>query len=250
MNDKKLNYAFWGTLIGAVVLFVAMLLVWKFRFYDQTVAQLNTTNTDLQTAQTEAGKLGARQKAALLAEQRLGYAQGELDYFRTRYRSLPLDLTEAPGNGPRYQTFVRYLNEYSSGFGLQARAQLIRAADESGVLIDTNIKVDAPPQNPEDVTSPPSGFLKPQTAPLDVSITGTFDALLRFFQIINHSEILMVVGNVKLEGVSPEIKATFTITPYLMASGPSATVAAIAGAAPAAGAEGSEGTNPEGTTKP
>lgn len=246
MNDQKLKFATIGTLIGAFVLIVAMVLVWKFRFYDQRVADLNQANADFATAQTDAGKLEGAQKSALLAAQRLELANGELAYFRTRYRSLPLDLTNP---GATEASFVRYLNEYSSGFGLRARTQLIRAADESGVVINTDIKVDAPPQNPEDVQSPPSGFLKPQTAPLDVTITGSFDSLLRFFQIINRSEILMAVGNVKLEGTSPEIKATFTLTPYLLVSGPSANVSPIAGLgaapAPAAGAE-NPGGGPQG----
>ena len=247
MNEQKLRFAILGTLIGTFVLIVAMVLVWKFKFYDQAVQQLNTATTATQTAQTTAGGLAKAQKEALLAQQKLGLAQGELDYFRTRYRSLPFDLTGGPASPATFVTFKRYLNEYSSDFGLQARAQLIRAADESGVLINTNIKVDAPPQNPEDVQSPPSTFLKPQTAPLDVSITGQLGDILRFFQIINRSEILMVVGNVKLEGASPTIKASFTITPYLLASGPSVAVKpVIAGAAPAAGAPGAEGGNPEG----
>lgn len=241
MNDQKLKYATIGTLVGAFVLIVAMILVWKFKFYDQVLADLDKSDKALVAAQGTAKDLDKAQKAALLARQRLDLAKGELSYFRTRYRSLPLDLTN---EGAREVTFRRQLNEYSLGFGLQARNQLIRAADESGVVINTNIKVDAPPQVPENVVSPPSGFFKPQTAPLAVSITGTFDSLLRFFQIINRSEILMVVGNVKLEGASPAIKATFTITPYLLASGTSAQQSAIGGAAPAAA--NAEGGSPEG----
>ena len=247
MNDQKLKFATIGTIIGAFVVIVAMVLVWKFRFYDPVVTGVRTANEAYDTAKISADKLAPAQKAALLAQQRLGYANGELQYFRTRYRSLPLDLAAVPGDGPRYASWTRYLNEYSQEFGLRAREQLIRAADESGVVIGSNIKVDAPPQNPEEIVAPPSGFLKPEAAPLAVEITGTFDSIVRFFQIINRSEILMVVGNVKLEGTSPEIKATFTLTQYLLVSGPSATVAPIAGASGAAAAPGAEGaTNPEG----
>ena len=144
MNEKKLRLAWIGTLVGAFVLIVAMVLVWKFRFYDNTVSQLNTTNTNYDTKKANADKLAPTLKSALLAQQRLALAQGELDYFRTRYRSLPFDLTETPisGQGPRNATWTRYLNEYASGFGLEARRQLIRAADESGVQIKTNVKVD------------------------------------------------------------------------------------------------------------
>ena len=251
MNDQKLRLATIGTLIGAFVLIVAMVLVWKFRFYDQKVADLKVANDALQTAQKDAGRLGSAQKAALLADQRLGYANGQLDYFRTRFRSLPLNVTdETPGNGPRVASFQRILNEYSADFGLRARAQILRAYDQSGAsAIDSKITISDPPQNPEDVKAPPSGFLKPETAPLDVTLTGSFDNIVSFLQIINRSEILMSVGNLKLEGTSPTIKATFTLTPYLLVSGPSATQGTIAGlggaaAAPAAagGEEGGPGT--------
>ena len=257
MNEKKLKLATIGTIVGAFVLVIAMVLVWKFRFYDVVVSELDDTNSQFDTQKATADKLEASLKAALLSQQRLALAQGELAYFRTRYRSLPFDLTTSPtvGQGPLNATFVRYLNEYASGFGLNARAQLLRAADESGVQIATEIKVEAPPQNPEQVALPQSGFLKPQGGPLNVTITGTLPSILNFFQIINRSEILMVVGTVKMEGLSPAIKATFTITPYLLASGESATpeasVAAIPGinevftgaatAAPAGGAPGEGG---------
>ena len=255
MNEKKLKIAWIGTLIGAFVLIVAMVLVWKFKFYDPLVSELGTTAGEYDTEKAKAGKLAGALKGALLAQQRLELANGELDYFRTRYRSLPMDLTESPiiGQGPRNATWRRYLNEYASGFGLEARRQLLRAAYESGVQLDTNIKVAAPPQNPEEVVAPPSGFLKPETETLGASVTGTFGSILNFFQIINKSEILMVVGNVKMEGESPAIKATFSITPYLLVSGPSATVGPIAGidaarpgAAPAAAAGAEGATNPEG----
>ena len=229
MNEKKLRMAWIGTLIGAFVLIVAMVLVWKFRFYDQVVSQLASTKSAYTGAKGTADKLAPTLKLALLAEQRLDLSSGELQYFRTRYRSLPFDLTEGPisGQGPRRATFVRYLLEYSQNFGIEARRQLIRAADESGVQINTNIKVDAPPQNPEDIISPNSGFLKPQNEPLGVTVTGTLPSILNFFQIINRSEILMTVGTVKIEGVSPNITASFNITPYLLVSGPSAKVGPI-----------------------
>ncbi len=252
MNEKKLRIAWIGTLVGAFVLIVAMVLVWKFKFYDPLVSELGTTSDNYTKEKAQADKLPVALTGALLAQQRLGLASGELQYFRARYRSLPMDLTESPivGQGPRNATFYRYLDEYASGFGLAAREQLIRAADESGVQINTDIKVQAPPQNPEDIVAPPSGLLKPQTETLGVTITGTFGSILEFFQIINKSEILMTIGNVKMEGTSPAIKATFTITPYLLVSGNSATQAVIPGidaarpgaapAAPPAGAEGAD----------
>ena len=280
MNEKKLKIAFIGTLVGAFVLIVAMVLVWKFRFYDPLLSDLDRTTTEFNTQDALAKKLDASLKGALLAEQRLDLAAGELDYFRTRFRSLPMDLTESPviGQGPRNATFVRYLEEYSTGFGVAAVRQLKRAADESGVVINSKIAVQKPPQNPEEVTAPTSGLLKPATEALAVTVTGSFDNVLRFFQIINTSEILMVIGNVKLDsdqpgngangasgatdvgtapatgGAAPTIRSTraaitasFTITPYLLVSGASRQQAAIPGIENArAGATAAAATTPAG----
>lgn len=263
MNEKKLRIAWIGTIVAAFVLIVAMVLVWKFKFYDPLLSELETTGVEFGKQETQAKKLDGALKGALLAQQRLDLASGELDYFRTRYRSLPMDLTESTvvGQGPRNATWRRYLNEYASDFGLAARSQLIRAADESGVQIATNIKVQAPPQNPEEVVAPPSGLLKPETEALGVTVTGTFDSILEFFKIINKSEILMVIGNVKLDEPSPNIKATFTVTPYLLVSGASAQVAVIPGieaaqpgaapaAPPAGGEENADGGLPGGAGTP
>ena len=117
MNEKKLRMAWIGTLVGAFVLIVAMVLVWKFRFYDDVVSQLASTETKYTTEKGNADKLAPTLKATLLAQQRLLLAKGELDYFRTRYRSLPIDLTQSAisGQGPRNATYTRYLNEYASG---------------------------------------------------------------------------------------------------------------------------------------
>ena len=55
----------------------------------------------------------------------------------------------------------------------------------------------------------------------------------------------MVVGNVKLEGNSPSVKASFKLTPYLLASGKGAKLTATGGAAPAA-QPGEPGADPAG----
>jgi hypothetical protein len=168
------------------------------------------------------------------ARQKLQLAKDQVGYFRSRFRSLPFDLRD---QGTRDATYVRYLNEYFAEYGLAIRRQLLRAADETGVTIDTKIAVNAPPQVPGDVVSPPSGFLKPlQSGEMAVTAKGTLPNILAFMERVNRAETLISVGNVKLEGTSPDITATFPLTPYLVASGPSAQLPA--GAAPAAAEEG------------
>jgi hypothetical protein len=221
-------------------LIVAMIVVWKLKFYDDVTQQLTTTQASYEAAKTTGATLDTELKAASIAKANLVLAQDELDYFRRRFRSLNFDLTATPGEGPRNRTWLGYMNEYFSDYGLEMRRQLVRAADETGVVLDTSLKVDAPPQVPENVVAPPSGFLKPVTGgSLTVTVAGDLGSILRFLERVNRSPILMTVGAIKLEGASPAIKATFTITPYLVGTGPSIQLPA---AAPAAAA-----TNPDGS---
>jgi len=259
------NYA-----VGAIALVLAIIisLVWKLRFYDAVSAELTTTQTAYETASTNAKKLEASLTAQRVAELNKDLAQQQVAAFRQRFRSLNYDLNSSAG--AREGTFRRVLNEYYTDYGIELRRQLIQAADESGVIIQTAIKVQTPPQNPEDVVAPPTGFIKPLDGggTMAVTLTGTLPNILRFFERINQSEILMTVGSgssaatgtgtgagsstsggggggggigFKLENASPTIKATFTLTPYLLASGPDAALPGGGGAAPAAKGAGGPG---------
>jgi hypothetical protein len=146
-----------------------------------------------------------------------------------------------------------WMNEYHYQFGPALQLELKRAEAASQVsLTMPAIKVDDPPQTPEAVKAPNNGFLKPLSATnngtLALTVSGTFQNILRFLEEINHSNILMVVGNIKLEGYSPTIKASFPVTPYLVASGPGAKLSASA--APAAEGAAGEGTPPGAPTPP
>lgn len=242
MREKQLNLRILIARILTIVIMVGGLVFWKFKKYDEVNARINTANAALTTAETDAGKLYTTLQAKTLESQKLALSRAQVAYFRKRYRNLEFNLS---GPGPTEATWVRLLNEYFADYGLELRRQLIQAADEAGVVITTSAKVDNPPQIPEQVTVPPSGFIKPVTGgSLAVTTTGGADALLRFFERVNQAEILMGVGNVKLEGTTPNIKASFTITPYLVASGESAVLPAGVSAAPA------EGTTPEGGAQP
>lgn len=235
METKYLR-AIWIAIGVTFALIVATIVVWKLKFYDDVNARLTKAETDYQAAKTTADSLDKELKAEALAKEKLLLAQDQLVYFRSRFRGLNLDLT--PG-GPLNRSWIGYMNEYFSGYGLSLRQQLLRAADETGVVLNTSLKVDAPPQMPENVTAPPSGFLKPIAGAggtLNVDVTGDMDSILRFLERINRSPILMTVGAIKMEGASPEIKATFTVTPYLVAKGPAVKLQAPPAAAPAEGA--------------
>ncbi|PQV64907.1 hypothetical protein B1R32_103174 [Abditibacterium utsteinense] len=227
-------------------LIVAMIVVWKLKFYDDVTAQITTAQTAYDAAKTTGATLDRELKAAAISKENLVLANDQISYFRQRFRSLRFDLRPTPGDGPRNRTWLGYMNEYFSDYGLAMRRQLISAANESGVVLNTSLKVDAPPQVPENIIAPPSGFLKPvMGGVLTVDVTGTLPDILRFLERANRSPILMTVGAIKLEGASPLIKASFTLTPYLVATGPSIELPAVA---PAEGSTGLSGTSLGGTT--
>jgi hypothetical protein len=143
-----------------------------------------------------------------------------------------------------------WMNEYHSdnGFG-PALLRELRSAEADALVglkigSDNKIVVDSPPQLPEEVPQkiPSNGLLKPLSATnngdLTLEVTGAFPNILNFLQRLNRSSILMVVGNIKLEGYQPNLKATFNITPYLIAAGKGVPLTATGGGAPAGGAGG------------
>lgn len=253
MRESALRNRIYAALAIAFLLAIISTLVWKLRFYDAVNAKLASTQTEYQTASATGKKLESTLVAQRIAELNQDLARRQVNVFRARFRSLNFDLT-TPGS--REATFRRYLNEFYTDYGIEVRRQLIQAADESGVIIQTSIKVQTPPQNPEDVVAPPSGFLKPlDGGTIAVTVTGTLPKILKFFERINQSEILMTVGSggspgVRLENASPFIKASFTLTPYLLASGPDAGLpagsVAVSSTAPTSGGPTPGGPTPGG----
>jgi len=250
MSESALRNRNIAVVAIAFLLALIVALVWKLRFFDNVNAQLNTAQSSLVTQSATAKKLEASLTAQRIAEVNRDLAERQVTVFRQRFRSLNYDLNSSPG--AREATFRRVLNEYFTDYGVELRRELIQAADESGVIIATSVKVQTPPQNPEDVVAPPTGFIKPLDGggTMSVTITGTLPNILRFFERINQSEILMTVGSstqtgLKLENTASDasiIRATFTITPYLLATGPDAALPG--GGATTSAASGPSGQQP------
>lgn len=166
-----------------------------------------------------------------------------------------------------------WMNTYYNGYGPALKRELENAATSSGVIINSMISVTPPPRAPEEVVPPGNGLLKPvvagannaaggtapqslppTTAPgtgspsvggaggdMSVSVTGTLPNILRYFDRLNTYATLVRVGSIKLDtdpGPPLRVKATFSITPYLLATGPGAKLGDSAGANPTAGAGG------------
>ncbi len=234
--------------IASVVLAGLILLIMKLRFFDTVNTQLTQANTAYGTAANSAKELEPTLQAQKIAENNLVFAREQVNSFRARFRSLTFDIDPASGQGAKEATWRRYLNEFYTDYGVEMRRVLIQAADESGVVLSTSVKVQTPPQNPEDVVSPPGGFLKPLAdGSMTVTVAGTLPNILRFFDRINQSEVLMSTGNVSSPGVKLEnsalgARASFTLTPFLVASGPSALLpAGGAAVAPVASSSSSSG---------
>ena len=240
------NFIIWG--VVTAVLLIGMSVGWYVALIRPQKEAILTAETKYKDRKAVADQLPTALSDQAKAEQNLRYAKGQLMFLRSRYRSLYFDFGRetdtafAKADSPDVRdykknlTWRRWLNEYYSGYGLALRQELIDAANDSGVLINTTFKVDAPPKAPEEVVPPGNGFFKPTGGPLEVKVTGTLPAIMTFLRRLNSlsANILFLVGNIKLEGTSPQIVATFPVTPYLLATGEPVTLAGVTKAAPAA----------------
>ena len=235
---KKRMYILAGV---TVFLLISMVVAWGFALNRPLLENIQKERSSYEERRAVADKLPDALAARKAAEERREYVKGQLAFFRQRYRSLYLDTgletdTKEVKEAKTVQTWQRWMNEYYAGYGIALKRELEGIATASQVTIRSAIKVDPPPKAPEEVTPPPSGLLKPTTGGvLSVEIIGPYPAILQFLDRINQSRILMVVGNIKLEGSSPFIRASFPITPYLVATGPAVKLqGAPAAAAPVA----------------
>lgn len=237
-----------------VLLLVGMILGWFFVAVRPQREKIATTQKQYDDRKIVADKLKGNLAEQKKAEDKRRYLEGQLAFFRGRYRHFTYPELGVAGNedpkqkAQRIATWRLFVREYFSEYGEALKQELIDAADAADdpmdgrkFLLNTQVKVDAPPKAPEDLTIPAHGLLKPTSASnggvLNVTVTGSFAEIKNFFVRINRSPILFVVGNIKLDGASPTITATFTLTPYLVATGPGVKLAA---AAPAGGAGGGD----------
>jgi hypothetical protein len=241
--ETKLRRSIIATFAVTFALIVAMIVVWKLKFYDDVTSKQTVAQDALTKQKTDADKLAVNLLAEAVAKDRVDLATRQLDYFQARFRSLDFDLTN---EFTRNRTWVGYMQEYYADYGLQMRRQLVQAAEDTNVVLTTTLKVDAPPQLPEAVVPQNSGFMKPISGgSITVDVVGAYADIVQFLRRINRSAILMSIGNIKLEGASPLTKATFTITPYLVAKGKSIVLQAPAAAAVTT-TPGDPSANPEG----
>lgn len=215
--ETKLRRLIIGTFIGTFVLLVGMVVAWNMVLIRPLNESRATALTALEAESKVGAQLGANLKLKVKQEKNLILLQDQLDAYRLRFRAINFDF----GPTERERTWKGYMTEYSREYGLALREEVKGAADEIGVDVTASAAVEAPPQKPEDVPVP-GGFLKPVVGgSVGLALEArSFNDILRFLKRINQGKILMMVGNVKLEGYAPAIKATLTITPYLLTKGP------------------------------
>jgi Na+-transporting methylmalonyl-CoA/oxaloacetate decarboxylase gamma subunit len=264
-------------LIGVTfVLLVGMIIAWFVRLIKPLKERTATVQQQYTERKAVADTLPTKLAAQKQAEDRTVYLQGQLAYFRSRYRNLQFgdigtDMATATPlqKAARIQAWRAMLNEFYAGYSNSLRTTLINVANQTGVTINiASPRVDAPPRAPEDLVIPANGFFRPTSnsnnGVLSASITGSLPNIMRFFNRINISPILMVIGTIKLDsanagggaggaggtpgatnvnlattGEPNQITATFTVTPYLLAAGSGVTLSA--GGATATGAPGAPG---------
>ena len=245
---------------ASALLLVGIVLAWYFVFLrpqqeTRALAQ-KELSTQVAAAQGQKNAVIAKRKA----EDRLAQLNGQMRFFRQRYRGLYFGQLgtdyaseSAIERANREAVWRNWMNTYYSGLGPSLSQELIAVANRTGVQIDTSVLIEAPPRAPEEVAPPSNGLLKPvsggaagtrsrdRAAPaasapggasaagtggsISVNITGTLPNILTYFSRLNTTQTLMNIGAVRLETVSSvptRIRATFTATPYLLASGPGA----------------------------
>ena len=239
---------------ASALLLVGIVLAWYFVFLrpqqeTRALAQ-KELSTQVAAAQGQKNAVIAKRKA----EDRLAQLNGQMRFFRQRYRGLYFGQLgtdyaseSAIERANREAVWRNWMNTYYSGLGPSLSQELIAVANRTGVQIDTSVLIEAPPKAPEEVAPPANGLLKPVSsgaagaapaaAPasgtpaagtgssINVNVTGTLPNILTYFSRLNTTQTLMNIGAVKLETVSSvptRIRATFTATPYLLAFGPGA----------------------------
>ncbi len=243
MQEKVIKRNIIISIVVTLLVVIGMVAAWGTLLVKPQNTQIAETQRQYEERKGVADRLPKALADQKKAEDQRNYVKGQLAFFRARYRSLYFgDISNTNPSiqkAAREVTWRRWMNEYYTGYGLALRSELIRVANATGVTINTEVKVVAPPKLPEEVAAPANGLFKPTGGPVNVSITGSLSNILQFFNRINQSPILMMVDrNIKLEGFSPEIKATFSVTPYLLAAGPGANLSATGGAAAAPAVDG------------
>lgn len=263
-KEKKLKI--WlGVILGVgSLLLVAMGAAWLMLLMKPQNEELLKETSNLSQLKTTAGGLAAAKQALVDAEVKEKHLSQQITFFRNRYRAFDYEswtpagnpqLSAAQNKALQEKIWRAQMKEFSYVYGPRLMGELIGAAQSSGVqlagLDKLKITVQDPPKGPEDLSIPPNGLFKPTgEAPLAVEIHGSLNNILSFFKKIHQGQILMKVGNsLKLTGSSPNVTATFTVQPYLVAKGDgvqlSGAAAAPAGGAPAGGS--SSGSAPTGS---
>lgn len=249
-QEKKLRQSIWITIGVGIFLTIALAVGLVTQVVNKQRALIKAAQAQYTTQKAQADRLPEAQKAKQKSLDEKEYVTGQLAFFRQRYRSLPfaaLDPAQVttPGlpddqkatltTSNRNVAWRRWMNEYSNGYGIALQRELIEAANATGVVLRTSVTVGDPPRVPEECVPPTNSLFRPTGGPLPVTIVGSLSNIMQFFNRINQSSILMLVNNdLKMTGYSPNLTATFSITPYLLATGEGAPVtAAAAAAAPA-----------------
>jgi hypothetical protein len=254
-QEKKIRQSIWIILGVGIALTIALAVGLVQTVVKKQREQIAATQASYERSLAVAKRLPEALAAQRKAEDAKAYVATQLAFFRQRYRSLPFGALEATQLSDaekrldadkqaallvanRNIAWRRWMNEYASGYGVALKRELEDAANSTGVTLKTQIKVGNPPRAPEEAVPPANGLFRPTGGALPITVSGSLGNIMQFYNRINQASILMLVGSdIKFSGASPNITGTFSITPFLLASGNGApiTAGAAAAAAPAGG---------------
>ena len=244
-------------LVGATVLLLAALIFgWYFVLVRPQKVIYAKAKTDYDAQLVVANQLTQSLADERKAEDRLSYISGQFDFLRKRYRNLyfgnigsdyAADTLEQKAN--REAIWRNWMNYYYNGYGPALQKELQDYATANNVHIVSSISLVSPPNKPEDVQPPATGLLKPLAGggaaasgaaaggdggSMSVTVSGSLPDILRYFNSLNNNVTLVKIGTIKLDtepGPPVRVRATFTLTPYLLSAGPGAVIADSAGGA-------------------
>lgn len=220
-------------IIGSVLCVAAAALAF-FLLYKPLTQELAKLEKDYIDKKTIADKIPDMEVQKRKSQAQLRDANIELASYSKRFRKLHFE--KAAGD---WDALFDLWREYREQLG----PAFIKFVGATGCRLTSGVTMPTPPVSP--ISPPASGFLTiPESGAMSVSVVGTLGQIYALLNKLPKFEYLNSVGPVSVQGTSPRLTATFSITFYLVVD---AAEKAKAAAAPlSTGETGTTGAGPTG----
>lgn len=192
-------------IIGSVLCIAAAALAF-FLLYKPLTEELAKLEKDYTDKKVIADKIPDMEAQKKNSEAQLRDANIELASFSTRFRKLHFE--KAAGD---WDALFDLWREYREQLG----PAFIKFVGATGCRLTSPVSMPTPPVSP--ISPPASGFLTiPESGAMSVSVVGTLGHIKDLLRKLPGFPYLNSVGPVSIQGTSPRLTATFSITFYLV----------------------------------